>query len=63
MGSCFSANKKIHKRSIRQSQSGTQKIVSGNIMQNMTLEFDEVKILTQQGIKPLSTQLRHTQEN
>jgi len=40
MGSCFSANKK-HVRTNRQSYNGTQKIVGGNIMQNMTLEFDE----------------------
>ena len=41
MGSCFSANKK-HVRTNRQSYNGTQKIVGGNIMQNMTLEYDEV---------------------
>ena len=43
MGSCFSANKK-HVRTNRQSYNGTQKIVGGNIMQNMTLEYDEVLI-------------------
>ena len=45
MGSCFSANKK-HVRTNTQSYNGTQKIVGGNIMQNMTLEFDEVPKVT-----------------
>ena len=47
MGNCFAPPKKKHVRTNQNSYQGTQKIVGGNIMQNMTLEYDEVCTETQ----------------